>query len=77
LGREDPYASVSPLMTAVVEHVLDTALLLAGRSGWGRLCPPMLACLDEPALQRRCQRCGPGWPTNERSGSRKRGRCSG
>ena len=22
-------------------------LLLAGRSGWGRLCPPMLACLDE------------------------------
>ena len=34
-------------MTAVAEHVLDTALLLAGRSGWGRLCPPMLACLDE------------------------------
>ena len=47
LGREDPYASASPLMTAVAEHVLDTALLLAGRSGWGRLCPPMLACLDE------------------------------
>jgi type IV secretion system protein VirD4 len=47
LGREDPYASASPLMTAVAEHVLDTALMLAGRSGWGRLCPPMLACLDE------------------------------
>jgi hypothetical protein len=30
LGREDPYASASasPLMTAVAEHVLDTALLL-------------------------------------------------
>ena len=25
LGREDPYASASPLMTAVAEHVLDTA----------------------------------------------------
>jgi type IV secretion system protein VirD4 len=47
LGREDPYASASPLMTAVAEHVLDTALMLAGRSGRGRLCPPMLACLDE------------------------------
>ncbi len=47
LGRDDPYASASPLMTAVAEHVLDTALLLAHRSPWGRLCPPMLACLDE------------------------------
>jgi type IV secretion system protein VirD4 len=47
LGRDDPYASASPLMTAVAEHVLDTALMLAGRSRWGRLCPPMLACLDE------------------------------
>ena len=47
LGREDPYASASPLMTALTEHVLDTALTLAGRSQWGRLCPPMLACLDE------------------------------
>ena len=41
LGREDPYASASPLMTAVAEQVLETALLLASRSGWGRLCPPM------------------------------------
>jgi len=47
LGREDPYASASPLMTAVTEHVLDTALALANASPWGRLCPPMLACLDE------------------------------
>ena len=47
LGREDPYASASPLMTAVAEHVLDTALGLANTSPWGRLCPPLLACLDE------------------------------
>ena len=47
LGREDPYASASPLMTAVAEHVLDTALAAANQSRWGRLCPPMLACLDE------------------------------
>jgi type IV secretion system protein VirD4 len=60
LGREDPYASASPLMTAVAEHVLDTALGLANTSPWGRLCPPLLACLDElpstaplPTLQTR------------------------
>lgn len=47
LGREDPYASASPLMTALAEHILDTALRLANASQWGRLCPPMLACLDE------------------------------
>ncbi|TFV88113.1 hypothetical protein E4P40_10415 [Blastococcus sp. CT_GayMR20] len=47
LGREDPYASASPLMTALAEHVLDTALHLAGRTPTGRLCPPLLACLDE------------------------------
>jgi type IV secretion system protein VirD4 len=47
LGREDPYASASPLMTAVAEHVLDTALAQANASPWGRLCPPLLACLDE------------------------------
>ena len=47
LGREDPYASASPLMTALAEHVLDTALARANTSPWGRLCPPMLACLDE------------------------------
>lgn len=29
LGRDDPYASASPLMTAIAEHVLDTALGMA------------------------------------------------
>jgi type IV secretion system protein VirD4 len=48
LGREDPYVSASPLMTAVAEHVLDIGLLQANNSPWGgRLCPPLLACLDE------------------------------
>ena len=47
LGRDDPYASASPLMTAIAEHVLDTALQLATASPHGRLCPPFLACLDE------------------------------
>ena len=47
LGRDDPYASASPLMTAIAEHVLDTALQVAGASPFGRLCPPFLACLDE------------------------------
>lgn len=48
LGREDPYTSASPLMTAVAEDILDTALAHAHRSPWsGRLCPPLLACLDE------------------------------
>ena len=48
LGREDPYASASPLMTAVAEHVLDTGLVLANNSPWGgRLCPPLVSVLDE------------------------------
>ena len=47
LGRDDPYASASPLMTAFAEHVLDTALHLATTSVHGRLCPSFLACLDE------------------------------
>ncbi|MGB8381744.1 MAG: TraM recognition domain-containing protein, partial [Dermatophilaceae bacterium] len=47
LGRDDPYASASPLMTAVAEDILDTALQLAHASGHGRLCPSFLACLDE------------------------------
>ncbi|GAC1378583.1 MAG: hypothetical protein NVSMB48_00290 [Marmoricola sp.] len=48
LGREDPYASASPLMTAVAEAVLDTGLELANRSPYGgRLCPPLTAVLDE------------------------------
>jgi type IV secretion system protein VirD4 len=47
LGRDDPYASASPLMTALVEQVLDIALHAATASQHGRLCPPLLACLDE------------------------------
>ncbi len=47
LGRDDPYASASPLMTAVAEHVLDTALEVATQSPFGTLCPSLLACLDE------------------------------
>jgi type IV secretory pathway TraG/TraD family ATPase VirD4 len=47
LGREDPYASAAPLMTAVAEHVLDTALGAATTSPHGRLTPSFLACLDE------------------------------
>ena len=47
LGRDDPYASASPLMTAVTEDVLDTAKRLGETSPHGRLCPPFLACLDE------------------------------
>ena len=47
LGRDDPYASASPLMTAIAEHVLDTALHMATSSPYGRLCPSFLACLDE------------------------------
>lgn len=47
LGREDPYASAAPLMTAVAEHVLDTALDTANSSPYGRMTPCFLACLDE------------------------------
>ena len=47
LGRDDPYASASPLMTAIAEYVLDTALGIAMASPHGRLCPSFLACLDE------------------------------
>jgi type IV secretion system protein VirD4 len=47
LGREDPYASAAPLMTAVAEHVLDTALDIANSAPHGRMTPCFLACLDE------------------------------
>ena len=47
LGRDDPYASASPLMTAVTEQILDTAKRLGETSPHGRLCPSFLACLDE------------------------------
>lgn len=47
LGRDDPYASASPMMTAVTEQILDIAKRLGETSAHGRLCPPFLACLDE------------------------------
>jgi hypothetical protein len=47
LGREDPYASAAPLMTAIAEHILDTALEMATDSPYGRMIPCFLACLDE------------------------------
>ena len=47
LGREDPYASAAPLMTAIAEHVLDTALWAATTATHGRMTPCFLACLDE------------------------------
>lgn len=47
LGRDDPYASASPMMTAVTEQILDTAKRIGETSDHGRLCPPFLACLDE------------------------------
>jgi type IV secretion system protein VirD4 len=47
LGRDDPYASAAPLMTAVAEQVLDIAKSLGEQSPHGRLCPPFVACLDE------------------------------
>jgi type IV secretion system protein VirD4 len=34
-------------MTAVTEQILDTAKRLGETSPHGRLCPPLLACLDE------------------------------
>lgn len=47
LGRDDPYASAAPLMTAIAEHVLDLAKQEGEQSPYGRLCPPFVACLDE------------------------------
>src|SRR3954471_3964282 len=47
LGRDDPYASASPLMTAVTEQILDTAKRLAGSAPHGLPCPPFPARLDE------------------------------
>ncbi len=47
LGREDRLISASPLMTAVTEHILDTAKDLAMASDHGRLGPSFLAELDE------------------------------
>jgi type IV secretion system protein VirD4 len=47
LGREDPYSSATPLMTAVAEHVIETGRHLAQTSPLHRLAPWMLCVLDE------------------------------
>ncbi len=47
LGRDDPYLSAAPMMTAVAEDVLDTVLDVAYTSPHGRLTPPWLSVLDE------------------------------
>jgi type IV secretion system protein VirD4 len=58
LGREDPYASASPLMTAVAEHVLDTALPCQ-HLPWGRLCPPCSPASTSCPPPHRCPPCDP------------------
>src|SRR4029453_4675912 len=75
LGREDPYASASPLMTAVAEHVLDTALGLASRSCRGQHCTPGWPMNARWAFRSSMQpRPGVSWPRS--SGSTRRAPCS-
>ncbi|HEX3829084.1 MAG TPA: TraM recognition domain-containing protein [Sporichthyaceae bacterium] len=47
LGKDTPYGSVAPLVTAIVEDVLDTAEAIGYGKPSGRLDPPFLAALDE------------------------------
>ena len=47
LGRDDPYLSTAPMMTAVAEDILDTVLAVAYAAPHGRLTPPWLSVLDE------------------------------
>lgn len=74
LGRDDPYASASPLLTALTEDLLDAASATAKASPWGRLCPPMLACLDDlpatvplPTLRARMTRDSREFRTSQES----------
>lgn len=60
IGKDDQYSSVTPLLTAVVEDLLDRVEQAADRSRHGRLVPPAVAVLDElpntapiPTLQQR------------------------
>jgi type IV secretion system protein VirD4 len=50
LGTEDPYVSVSPLLTAIAENVLETAEALSETLPYGRLVPPLVAALDDLPL---------------------------
>ena len=47
LGKDSPYSSVSPLITAMTEDILDRAERLAYTKPARRLDPPVLAALDE------------------------------
>src|SRR5664279_1899967 len=62
LGRDDPYASASPLLTAVAEHSWTPRCSWPdGRSMAGcvrRFWRVSTSCRPP----RRCRRCGPGWP---------------
>ena len=68
LGRESPYESASPLMTAVAEHVLDTALTLAAAVTTRAVVPAHAGLPGRAAVDRTAtdpadpdgQRTGPG-----------------
>ncbi len=47
LGKDSPYSSVSPLITAMTEDILDRAERLAYTKPARRLDPPLLVALDE------------------------------
>jgi type IV secretory pathway TraG/TraD family ATPase VirD4 len=47
LGKDTPYGSIAPLVTAIVEDVLDTVEAIGYERPGGRLSPGFLACLDE------------------------------
>jgi type IV secretory pathway TraG/TraD family ATPase VirD4 len=47
LGKDTPYGSIAPLVTAIVEDVLDTVEAIGYERPRGRLAPGFLACLDE------------------------------
>lgn len=49
LGKDSPHSTVSPLVTAIAEDVLDRAERLAFTKPARRLDPPLLAALDEAA----------------------------
>lgn len=49
LGKDSPYSSVSPLVTAIAEDILDRAEQHAYLKPTRRLDPPFLAALDEVA----------------------------
>lgn len=49
LGKDSPHSTVSPLVTAIAEDVLDQAEKLAFTKPTRRLDPPLLVALDEAA----------------------------